>query len=141
MSNLAISPVGWFLLHPVFGTILFGAAWIVSWVLKRLGYQPNRRTAKWPTTPGTVSNVEMKYIAKSTNALDSYRISVSYAYNVTDRHYGFFEFETLLKEHATRTTAALQTQPVLVHYNPADELDSVLWEDELLLLAKTAHPQ
>src|SRR5579875_1244417 len=140
MTNLAISPVTWFLLNPIRGTIAIVVLVLISWVAKLLGYRPNRRTENWPTTEGTVTNVAANQRIVGNTGVDMYRVSITYDYTVGEKHSGCFQFETFDKAEARRLVSALKTQPVLVHYNPEKELESLLRDDELTVLAKTTPP-
>ena len=133
VTTLAMSPFTYVIVHPLISVIVLGGALLIRGVLHLLGFKEHRKTANWPTTTGKVTGVTSETRIHP-NGIDIYQLNISFTYEVNGEHYGFFKFETVVKSSAIQVAAALDTNPVLVHYREADPLDSVLYDEELTAL-------
>lgn len=88
-------------------------------------------TRGWPTTQGSIENVRVEKVPGGLNGVDYWKVRFHYRYRVTQEHEGDYAFNCISEKQGQGAIAGLQEKTVRVHYKPADERKSVLWEDEV----------
>lgn len=88
-------------------------------------------TRSWPTTQGAIENLRVEKVPGGLNGVDYWKVRFQYRYRVQEEHEGSYAFNCTSEEQGRGAIAGLQNKTVCVHYRPADERKSVLWEDEI----------
>jgi hypothetical protein len=89
------------------------------------------RTRGWPTSPGTVGNIQVKKVGGGLNGVDYWKLTFDYTYHVQQDHTGSYSFNCVTENMADGATAGLKDKSVSVHYPPSNEAKGILWEDEV----------
>jgi hypothetical protein len=90
------------------------------------------RTRKWPTVPGATTEVHTEFISGGINGVDYWRVHFVYVYSVNGTEYrGKYHVNCVSEGLSKDATAGIAKGPATVHYDPANPVKSVLWEDEV----------
>jgi hypothetical protein len=90
------------------------------------------RTRGWPTSPGTVGNIQSRKVDGGVNGVDYWKLTFDYTYKVEREHTNSHSFNCVTANIADGAIAGLKDKTVSVHYKPSDENKAILWEDEVL---------
>lgn len=90
------------------------------------------RTRSWPTAAGATCDVEKEFVSGGVNGVDYWRVNFHYTYSVGGTEYkGKYHVNFTSESMREQALAGITKGPAIVHYDPANPLKSVLWEDEV----------
>jgi hypothetical protein len=109
------------------------AGFLALWVIFQTCKEKWRmhRTRGWPTSSGTVTNIQVRKVDGGLNGVDYWKLTFDYIYQVQQEHSGTYSFNCVTEKMAGGATAGLRDKTVSVHYKPSDESKGILWEDEV----------
>lgn len=133
MESLALSMPLFLLRIHSWGEIGFIVGALAVWGLVVTMKEKLRkyRTRSWPTAAGAVSNIQVEKVWGGVNGVDYWKVRFEYSYQGQQTHTGKYKFNCATEKMSQGASAGMQDETVNVHFNPRNEADSVLWEDEI----------
>jgi hypothetical protein len=106
---------------------------LALWMVFQTGREKWRmyKSKGWPTTPGAITNIQVRKVDGGLNGIAYWKLSFDYSYRVTQEHSGSYSFNCTSEAMAQGAVAGLENKQATVHFNPANESKGVVWEDEV----------
>jgi len=111
--------------------IIVGIAAVIIAVMTLWEKWKKYHTRNWPTTIGTMSNLQVRKVSGGLNGVDYWKVTIDFTYQVQQAHQGSYSFNCASEEMSQGAIAGLTGKTVCVHYSPSKEGKALLWEDEI----------